>query len=110
MLFRDVLFGKANASGPMPEAFGRRWPAILDGVRDLKRKAGHKVVARTLQRLESTIMMEEVVPRLLAGDGAVGVLTIHDSLAVMATDADRARLAIEAAFAGRGLKPKVRVE
>ena len=110
-LCAQVLFGRSDAKGKRADAFGHLCPAILQFLREWKIKAGdYKVVARVLQRLESVVMIDAVVPRLLADNFYVGVLTIHDSLLVKAKDAEKAKRTIEDVFAQVGVHPKVKVK
>jgi len=109
-MWSQVLFGDVDAGGKTADAFARRWPNVLRVIREWKRLGDYRDVSRTLQRWESTIMIDHVLPSLLAGDKKMGVLTVHDALAVMVEDADRAQHAIEAAFGCWGLKPRVKVK
>ena len=81
-LFRDVLFGKLTARGPVKDAFAKEWPTIDAAIMSLKRQFGYKIISQCLQRLESTIMIDGVCGRLVNEHPQIRFVTIHDSVVV----------------------------
>ena len=109
-LFRDVLFGKPHISGPLTEAFGRRWPSLLWAIRQAKRRHGYKAVAQALQRLESFLVLDCICPRLLEELPHLPFLTVHDSALIVAGAAEDVAAAICDEFLRWGVRPTIRIK
>jgi len=109
-LFRDVLFGRSHIKGPLTDAFRRRWPALLEVIRQAKRRCGYKIIAQALQRLESFLVLDRICPRLLQEFSAVPFVTIHDSVMVPAGAAERVKGIMLEEFARWGVTPTIRIK
>lgn len=107
-VYRDVFFGKLIQHGPITEVFTELFPGIYDAILGIKRECGYKSVARLLQRLESTIMIDGVCRQIVTELPGVRFLTIHDAaLVVFERSGDVCRL-IEGEFARYGVRATVR--
>ncbi len=94
--------------GPITEVFQGLWPGIYDAILGIKRECGYKSVARLLQRMESSIMIDGACRRIVTELPGVRFLTIHDAaLVVCEQSGDVCRL-IEEEFARYGVRATVR--
>jgi hypothetical protein len=109
-MFRDVLFGQPYVNGKVTRAFGRRWPSLLAAIREAKRRFGYKVISHALQRLESTIILDHVCPRLLAELPGLSFMTIHDSVLLVAESTEAVRRIMEDEISRFGARAKVKVK
>ena len=109
-LFRDVLFGKAHVAGPLTRAFGRRWPSILNAIRQAKIQHGYKSVAKALQRLESCIMLDGVGCRLVREFPDLPFLTIHDSALLVADRTEQVQAIMREEFARWGAAATIHIK
>lgn len=88
-----------------------RWhfPTIADALVQLK-SLDHRLAARSLQRLESTVMIDVLGSLLASEHPREPVQPIHDALLVRAGFADEAISMVKRAFATFGLAPSVRAQ
>ena len=106
-VFRDVLFGKLDARGQVKDAFAHQWPSIHGAVMHVKRRHGYKVVAQSLQRLESSIVIDGVCRSLVREYPDVRFLTIHDSVITTAENVKLVRELMTQEFEHHGTKCSV---
>lgn len=85
------------------------YPAHADFIKDAKRK-DHRILAQSLQRLESSIIIDGVCGHLSKHYPDTPVLTIHDELIVPQNMADIVLQLILAEFDKHGVRAKVLIE
>jgi len=103
-LFRDVLFGKLDARGPVQHAFAHLWPSIYHAIMRAKEKHGYKTIAQGLQRLESRIIVDGVCGQLVREHPGIQFLTVHDSILFAKENAGIAGRLIASEFAKYGIR------
>ncbi|KPK50522.1 MAG: hypothetical protein AMK72_02095 [Planctomycetes bacterium SM23_25] len=103
-----MFFGRRQAGGQVTQAFACEWPTCLQPVRQLKRRHGHKVVSKLLQRLESGIIIDGVCARLVREHPEIRFLTIHDSALAVEHSADTVRRAMREEFERYGMRATIR--
>ena len=108
LLFRDVLFCKANVSRTMTKVFANSWPGLFNAIVGLKRDQGYKAVSMLLQRMESHIVIDCVCQRLIEEHPGLSFLTIHDSALVVASQGEMVRNLIVEEFERFGVRATVR--
>ena len=74
------------------------------------KKRGHRELPKTLQRIESYIMIETVINNLLEEKEDAFCITIHDELLTVKEDVSRVRNALEKGFSQFSLKPLIRIK
>lgn len=110
--FINVMFGKPQRSCHSEEwkLFARCFPHIAKLICEIKNEDGHPALARLLQRVESSLMINRVCRRLMKEHAEVPVLTIHDSILTTRKFVPLVRQVIEEEFARLGLQPQLNLE
>ena len=118
MKTRDVRAARENLRRPFEvpeecppfasEKAKELWPKIYAAIRSLKAECGYKIVAKILQRMESTIMIDGVCSRIVAELPTVRFLTIHDAALAVAHAADTVQQIMSEEFERRGVTPTIR--
>jgi hypothetical protein len=106
LLMRDVLAKKKPYPSPFEAVFQRAFPAVHQFVRWIN-QADHGELIRTLQRLESWLVVENVAPRLV---GRFPIVTLHDAIFARIEDLPAVVDAFGETFEELGLPLKVKVE
>ena len=106
LLMRDVLAKRGRYPSPFEEVFRSAFPSVLRFVRWINR-ADHGELIRTLQRLESWLVVENVAPRLV---GRLPIVTLHDAIYARTVDLPIVVDAFGETFAELGLRMMVKVE
>jgi len=105
----QVLFGGPNQRRELWDLFAATFPELA-GLIDRFIKEGSTTLAAHLQKLESGIVIERVVPRLLQELQGRPFLTIHDSILCIRADAATVAKIMEEEFAARvGATPRMKV-
>lgn len=86
-----------------------RWPTIGGTLMDLKSE-DHRVVARTLQRAESQIMIRDLGQIAMRDHPEVALLTVHDAALTTVGNESTIRETIRQAWSRYGVEPKVNSE
>jgi hypothetical protein len=106
LLMRDVLAKIAPYPSPFEDVFRRAFPSVHRFARWIN-LANHKDLIRTLQRLESWLVIENVAPRLV---GRLPIVTLHDAIYARVRDLPAVAEAFEETFAELGLRMRVKME
>lgn len=69
------------------------------------KKQGHQKVAHLCQHLESSILIQKVVPKL----AKVPMITIHDEIITSCDDVERVRSSLEGEFGKHGMSPQFKM-
>lgn len=109
-VYRDIFFGKIQQRGPVSDVFDSLWPRLSDMLRTLKKTFGYKIVARLLQRMESTVMIDGVCGRIVSEYPDIRFLTIHDAALAVVNRGDAIRRLIEAEFDRYGVQATVKTK
>jgi hypothetical protein len=109
-LWSQVFFCKPHIFGKITEAFGKKWPSILKGMRMVKSRCGYKIFAKILQRLESVLLIDGVCGRMVRDHPEVGFLTIHDSALIVAQEVQLVREMMVEEFRRWGAKVIIRIK
>ncbi len=106
LLMRDVLAKRGRYPSPFEEVFRSAFPSVLRFVRWINR-ADHGELIRTLQRLESWLVVENVAPRLV---GRFPIVTLHDAIYARTVDLPIVVDAFGETFEMLGLRMMVKAE
>jgi len=80
-LLLAVMYGHPNdMCTKVGLAFKARYPAVFAAVAQLNLEWGHGSLPREMQRLESTVMIDRVVRRLIREQPRVPLVTIYDGI------------------------------
>ncbi|MCM2371093.1 hypothetical protein [Aporhodopirellula aestuarii] len=106
------IFDRIDAmlQNPIFHAIKELCPPIADYVLAAKSQHGYKAVANYCQRLESTLMVDNVIGHFMREHKQEPVQTIHDALMVSEEFEDEAKNVIRHEFESIGLKPKIKSE
>lgn len=112
-LFRRVFFCRDSPQvleSPLRQLFASQFPTVDAVVSGMKRRHGHKSVARRLQRKESAIMKEGFgnAWRETAGGRWWGL--VYDAILVRESDAEAARDVLMDVLERNGLRATIRVD
>jgi hypothetical protein len=102
LLFKEVCFGRGTGFGAVGRAFRRTWDAIVAWLIEQKR-GDHKKIARSLQRLESSVMIGDVGRRLIAG--GIPFFTVHDEFRTLRRHVERVKEVIQEEMSRINLSP-----
>ena len=83
-LMVEVLFGERDSRGPIWKAFATRFPQLAQLRKDFGTSSQ---LALHLQKMEASIVIEKVVPRLAEELDGRPVLTLHDAIFCIDRDA-----------------------
>ena len=103
-----AMFAKNHVMIKQPAfiALKQLYPVHAAYITDVK-KADYRQLARKLQRLESSIVIDGVSGYLAKHFSDVPILTIHDELIVPQELADKVEALLVAGFEKHGVTPKV---
>jgi hypothetical protein len=103
---RDVLAKKRPYPSPFEDVFQRAFPTVHRFARWINQE-DHAELIRTLQRLESWLVIETVAPRLV---GRFPIVTLHDAIYARTEDLPAVVDAFGETFEELGLPLKVKTE
>jgi hypothetical protein len=106
LLMRDVLAKKKPYPSPFEDVFQQTFPSVHRFVQWINRE-NHAELIRTLQRLESWLVVENVAPRLV---GRFPIVTLHNAIYARIEDLPAVVDGFDETFAELGLPLKVKVE
>ncbi len=106
LLMRDVLAKNGHYPSPFERVFQRAYPSVHRFAGWINR-ADHGELIRTLQRLESWLVIENVAPRLV---GRFPVVTLHDAVYAGTGDLPAVVDAFGETFDELGLRLRVKTE
>jgi hypothetical protein len=104
-LFAQTFFGRFTGYGPYGSRFQEMFPLLTAWIGQIKR-GDYKRLCRTLQRLESSIMIDGVAKRLC--DEGVLFYTVHDAIHCRAADVARVDQLIREEFARIGAEVTIK--
>ena len=105
-LLRDVLAKKGDYPSDFAGVFREAFPSVHRFVRWVNRN-NYAELIRSLQRLESWLVIETVAPRLV---GRVPILTLHDAIYSRVQDVAVVRDAFQETFDDLGIRMAVKVD
>jgi hypothetical protein len=108
-VFRDVFFGRSQVVTDLTRFFAAEFPTIMGVIRSVKRR-DYCDAGRTLQKIESGLMIHKVCRRLMLEHPAVPVITLHDSIMTTPENVELVRSVMAEEFERVGLHPKFKLE
>jgi hypothetical protein len=76
-----VLFGKNHKNSRLDKYFENLFPSIHHFIKLYKKEHGdYKVLAYTLQRMESNLIFNKIIKTMMLIDPSIKMITIHDSI------------------------------
>jgi hypothetical protein len=76
-----VLFGKNHKNSRLDSYFETLFPSIHHFIKLYKKEHGdYKVLAYTLQRMESNLIFNKIIKTIMLIDPSIKMITIHDSI------------------------------
>jgi hypothetical protein len=76
-----VLFGKNHKNSRLDRYFENLFPSIHHFIKLYKKEHGdYKVLAYTLQRMESNLIFNKIIKTMMLIDPSIKMITIHDSI------------------------------
>ncbi len=106
LLMRDVLAKKGRYSSFLETVFREVFPTVHHFVRWIN-QGDHGELIRTLQRLESWLVVENVAPRLI---GRFPIITLHDAIYARTKDLPAVEHAFEETSEELGIRLRVKTE
>jgi hypothetical protein len=106
LLMRDVLAKKVRYPSPFEDVFRRAFPSVHRFVCWINQD-DHGELIRTLQRLESAVVIENVAPRLV---DRFPIVTLHDAIYARTGDQPAVEDCFTETFEELGLELRVKVE
>ena len=103
-MFREVFFGRVNPDYKHATRFRTEFPGIWSILAEIK-AGDHTILARALQRYESSLVIGKVCRRIMTEMPDAPLLTIHDSLLTTAPVQDDFRRVLLDEYAAVGLSP-----
>jgi hypothetical protein len=102
------VFDQNHRMIEMPEyrAMLSDFPTVANSLRDQKEKHGYRSIARLCQKMESQILIDNVIPQI----PTVPVITVHDEYLVTAESVTIVLAAMRHSFAQYGLRPQFNVK
>lgn len=107
--YTDILFGRSQYVTDFTRLFAAEFPTVMAVIRSAK-KRDYCDLARTLQKIESNLMIHRVCRRLLLEHPNVPVITIHDSIMTTPGNVELVRGVMAEEFGRVGLHPKFKLE
>lgn len=104
-LFAEVFFGKRK-SGELLSGFRRLYPT-MGRLIDWVKSHDYRHLAHTLQRIESSIVIDDACEVMRVQHAEVPILTIHDALLTVNEHTELVEGVLRAAFNRRGVNPKI---
>lgn len=109
-VFEQLLFAKWRGKDNLVvKAFKEKFPSILEMIRKVNYK-DHTRLAKWMQKVESSLVIDGVVERFRLSDPEAFVLTIHDSILVKQKDAETIRGCFQREFGRFGVVPSLNVK
>jgi hypothetical protein len=109
-LFREIFFCKNKPwETPCSRIFSNLFPNVYAVIKELKYK-DYKALAKLLQRVESSFVINGVIRRCMDEFPKMPVYTIHDSIMTTNDWVDQLQLIILTEFKRVGLTPKLKIE
>ena len=105
-VLRDVLAQRGRYSNSAIEAFRRLFPSVYRSIRRIN-QADHGELIRLLQRIESWLVIETVVPRLI---GQIPIVTLHDAIYSRRRDVAVVKAAFEEVLDDIGFRMSLKCE
>lgn len=79
----SVLFGRNMNASYWNDLFGNLYPNVYKWIKEYKKQhKNYKIIAQTLQSLESEFMFSKLLPNIIAHNKNIPILTIHDSILI----------------------------
>lgn len=103
-LFKDVFFGKRTLAG-----FRDLYPTMA-GLIDWVKRHDYKHLAHELQRIESSIVIDDACEVMRVEHPEVPILTIHDAILTTGEHVCLVKDVLRAAFNRRGVNPQIKPE
>lgn len=103
-LFKDVFFGKRTLTG-----FRKLYPTMA-GLIDWVKRHDYKHLAHELQRIESSIVINDSCEVMRVQHTNVPILTIHDAILTTPDHADLVTTVLRSAFNRRGVNPIIEMK
>lgn len=103
-LFKDVFFGKRTLAG-----FRTAYPTMARLI-DWVKRHDYKHLAHELQRIESSIVINDACEVMRVQHRDVPILTIHDAILTTVEHVSLVKDVLRAAFNRRGVNPQIKPE
>ncbi|MEZ6131195.1 MAG: hypothetical protein R3C59_21180 [Planctomycetaceae bacterium] len=103
-LFKDVFFGKRTLA-----AFRKAYPTMARLI-DWARRPDYKHLSHELQRIESSIVIDDACEVMRVQHPSVPILTIHDAILTTRDNVSLVKGVLRAAFNRRGVNPQIKSE
>lgn len=103
-LFKDVFFGKRTLAG-----FRKAYPTMARLI-DWVRQPDYKHLSHELQRIESSIVIDDACEVMRVQHPDVPILTIHDAIMTTLEHVSLVKDVLRAAFNRRGVNPQIKPE
>jgi len=105
-LFAEVFFGKRKG-GRLLNGFRKLYPT-MGRLIDWVKRHDYKHLSHTLQRIESSIVIDDACDVMRVQHPDVPILTIHDAILTTPENADLVTGIMMAAFRRRGVSPQIK--
>jgi len=102
--FTEVMFGKNRIKSAVKNAFSAKFPNVAGMLERLK-TPDHSRAAKIMQNLEATIFIHNICGRLLRECPEMFLLTIHDSVLLVAGETNKVKEVIADEFKRFGIEP-----
>ena len=102
----SVMFGNESNGTRIGKSLARLYPSVFGAVDDLKRIHPHELIAQTLQRWESGLVVETACEVLRSRPGGCAVLSWHDALWSGESHLEGVRAVLEGTYAGLPWRPR----
>lgn len=103
---RDVLAKRGDYLSDFEEVFRANFPSVHGFIRSVNCQ-NHGDLIRTLQRIESWLVIETIAPRLI---GEIPILTLHDSIYGRSQDVGTVQDAFLGTFEDLGIRLQVKAD
>ena len=107
--FTEIFYARNSIVTPLTVAFARNFPAVMRVIRNAKR-TDHTLLAKSMQRDESDIIIAGACGRLMKEAPHIPVLTIHDSLMTSKDHVNYVASVMRQEFEHVGLHPTLNIE
>src|SRR5690606_15005808 len=104
-LFAEVFFGKRK-KGRLLTGFRKLYPKMAHLIEWVKRH-DYRHLAHELQRIESSIVIDDACEVMRLQHPDVPILTIHDAILTIPEQADLVTGVLRSAFNRRGVNPRI---
>jgi hypothetical protein len=78
----SVLFGRNKKNYYWDSIFAKMYPKVYSWLTEFKKANNYKKVSHMLQNIESDFIFNNLIPRIMAFDPVISLVTVHDSVIV----------------------------